>query len=163
MTVQTCLGIECTFVGDLQLVYGIVIDLFGILGLIKVGCCQTAERQSHENTIKPYLISIYGLVPEYLVGNSARLFLQLLHHGLDGLEVLGLRVEVVHTSYEMSGTYIVKVIIQDVVAADVTFVIDHRVGIFLAILADILATIFDIGVKHTLEFDTHYIAPFWLS
>ena len=60
----------------------------------------------------------------------------------------------------MTCTDVVEVILQDIVTADLTFLVDHRVGIFLTVLADILTTIGKIGVKHTFELDSHHIAPF---
>ena len=159
MTVQTGLGIEGALVGDLQLVDGIVVDLHSLLGLQLCGGCQTTEGQAHEDAVEPYLIGIDGLVPEYLVDLGAGLAVQLLHHGLDGCQVLRLGIEVVHTGDEMPGADIVEVVVEDVIAPDVALGIDHCVGVFLTVLADVLAAVGEIGVEHALEFDTHHIAP----
>ena len=159
MTVQTGLRVEGTLVGDLQLVDSIIVDRCRGFVLRDRGC-QTTKGQSHEDTVEPYLIGIDGLVPEYLVDLGAGLVFQLFHHGLHGKEVLLLGIEIVHARYEMTGTDVVEVIVEDVVAPDVSFFVDHRVGIFLTVLADGLTTIGEVGVQHTLEFDTHYIAPF---
>ncbi len=163
VTVQSGLGVEGTLVSDLQLVDSIVVDLHSLLGLQLCGGCQTTEGQAHEDTVEPYLIGIDGFVPEYLVDFGAGLVLQLLHHGLYGNQILCLGIEVVHTRHEMTGADIVEVVVENVIAADVTLGIDHRVGILLTILADVLATIGKIGVQHALEFDTHHIAPLGLG
>ena len=42
----------------------------------------------------------------------------------------------------MPCAYVVKIIILDVVATDAAVLANHRVGVLLAIVADILATIF---------------------
>ena len=160
MTVQTSLGVEGTLVGDLQLIDGIVVNLNGILRLQLGGGCETAERQSHEDAVEPNLIGVDGFMPEDLVGNGARLVLQLLHHRVDSQLVLGLRIEVVHACHKMTCADIVEVILQDVVTTDVTFLVDHGIGIFLTVLADILTTVCQVSVEHTFEFDTHHIAPF---
>ena len=102
-------------------------------------------------------------MPEHLVGDGARLVLQLLHHRVDGNLVLRLGVEIVHAGDEMACTDVVEVVVQNIVATDVAFRVDHRIGIFLTVLADGLATIGQIGVEHTLEFDTHDVAPFRLG
>ena len=164
MTVQTCLGVECTLIGYLELVHSIVVNLvdstfLGILGCGGDGGSECAEGQTHENTIEPYLVGIDGLVPEYLVGDGAGLVLQLLHHRLHRSQVLSLGPLLVHAGDEMTSTYVVKVIIQDVVVANVALGVNHRVGIFLTVLADILTTIFKIGVEHTFQFNTHHVAP----
>ena len=57
---------------------------------------------------------------------------------------------------------VVEIILEDVVAADVALLVDHRIGIFLAVLADILTAIGQIGVEHAFEFNTHDIAPLGL-
>ena len=162
MTVETCLGVEGTLVGDFQLIDCIVVDFGDLLWLIKAGSCQTTERQSHEDTVEPNLIGIDGLVPEYFIGNGAWLVLQLLHHGLHGLEILGLWVELIHSGDEMTGTDIVEIVIENIIASDITIGVNHRVGIFLTILTYLLTTIFEIGVEHAFEFDTHHIAPLGL-
>ena len=146
MSVQTCLGVEGAIVGDLQLIHSIVVDLHSLLGLQLCGGCQTTEGQSHEDTIEPYLIGVDGLVPEHLVYLGTRLFFQLLHHGLYGDEIFLLWIKIVHTRHEMTGADIIKVVVEDVIAPDVTFGIDHRIGIFLTVLADVLAAIGKIGI-----------------
>ena len=160
MTVQTCIGIEGALVGDLQLVYSIVVNLDGIFRLQLSRSGETTEGESHEDTVEPDLISIDRLVPEYFIGDGARLVLQLLHHRIDSQLVLGFRIEVVHTCHEMTCTDIVEVIFQKVITANVAFLIDHRIGIFLTVLEDIVTTIGEISIQHTFEFDAHYIAPF---
>ena len=167
MTVQTCLGVECTLVGYLQLVYSIVVNLVDgtFLSLLGGGgdrCGKGAEGQTHENAIQPYLVGIDGLVPEYLVGDGAGLVLQLLHHGLHGSQVLCLGPLLIHAGYEMTGTHVIEVVLQDVIVANAAFGVNHRVGIFLTVLADILTTIFKIGVEHTFQFNTHHVAPLGL-
>ena len=60
----------------------------------------------------------------------------------------------------MACSDVVEVVVQDVIAADVAFVVDHRVCIFLTVLADILTAISQIGVEHAFEFDPHHVTPF---
>ena len=111
MAVQTSLGVQCALVGNLQLVYGIVIDSrYGIFfplftfscGFFCDGGGETAEGQPHEDTVEPHLVGVDGLVPEYLVGNGARLVFQLSHHGLHGQQVLLLGPVLVHTGDEVA-------------------------------------------------------------
>ena len=144
MTVQAGLGIKGTFIGDLQLIHGIVVYLVGLFRLQLCGSSQTTEGQSHEDSVEPYLVGVDGLVPEHLVGNRAGLVLQLFHHGVDGQLVLGLGIEVVHACHEMTCADVVEIILEDVV------------------LADILTAIGQISVEHAFEFDTHDIAPLGL-
>ena len=144
MTVQAGLGVKGTLIGDLQLIHGIVVDLVGVFRLQLCGSCQATEGQSHEDTVEPHLVGIDGLVPEYFIGDGARLVLQLLHHRVDGQLVLGLRIEVVHTCHEMTCADVVEIILEDVV------------------LADILTAIGQISVEHAFKLDTHDIAPFGL-
>ena len=101
-------------------------------------------------------------MPEYLVGNGARLILQLLHHCIDGQLVLGLWIEVVHTCHKVACADIVEIVLQNVITTDVAFLVDHRICILLAVLADVLAAVCKIGVEHAFEFDTHHVAPFRL-
>ena len=68
-------------------------------------------------------------MPKYLVGDGARLVLQLFHHGLHGQKVLRFGPLLVHAGDEMSGADVVEVIVQDVVATDVALSVNHRVGI----------------------------------
>ena len=162
MTVQAGLGVKGTFIGDLQLIYGVVVYLVGLFRLQLCGSSQTTEGQSHEDSVEPYLVGVDGLVPEHLVGNRAGLVLQLFHHGVDGQLVLGLGIEVVHACHEMTCADVVEIILEDVVATDVALLVDHRIGIFLAVFADILTAIGQISVEHAFEFDTHDIAPLGL-
>ena len=62
----------------------------------------------------------------------------------------------------MSCTYVVQIIVQDIVSAYVAVLVDHRVGKLLTVLTDILATIFKICVEHGLQLYSHYITPFGL-
>ena len=99
-------------------------------------------------------------MPIHFVGDGARLILQLFHHRLHGQKILGLRPLLIHPSDEMACADVVEVVVEDVVVADVAFGINHRIGIGLTILADVLTTIFKIGVEHAFEFDAHHVAPF---
>ena len=168
VAVQSGLRVQRAVIGNLQLVDGIVVDILDrILGFLAFsylvffgdGCGQRAERQSHEDAVEPYLVGVDGLVPEHLVGNGAWLILQLLHHGLHGFQVLSLRPILIHTGYEVTSTDVVEVVVQDVIAANVTLFVNHGVGIFLTILANVLATIAQIGVQHAFQLNTHDIAP----
>ena len=159
MTVQTRLGIEGTLVGDTDLVDGVVVDLLGILGLEQVACRHRVEGQSHEDAVEPHLVAVDGFVPEYLVDIGSRLIFQLFHQRLDGQQVLLLRIELIHTGHEMACADLVEVIILDIVGTDLALLVDHRVSIFLTVLADVLTAVSEIGVEHRLEFDTHYVAP----
>ena len=60
----------------------------------------------------------------------------------------------------MTSADVVEIVFEDVIASDVALGVDHRVGILLTVFADVLTTIGQVGVEHTLEFDTHHIAPF---
>ena len=101
-------------------------------------------------------------MPEDTVGLGAWLVVQLGHQQLHGLEVLGFRPLLVHTGHEMACADVVEVILLDVVATDGAVTTNHGVGVFLTVEADVLATIFKIGVEHALQFDTHHVAPFGL-
>ena len=59
----------------------------------------------------------------------------------------------------MSCTDIVQVIVCQLIATNVALGIDHRVGIELAVVQDVLTAIAQIGIEHTLELNTHCIAP----
>ena len=54
---------------------------------------------------------------------------------------------------------VVEIVLQNVITTDVAFLVDHRICILLAVLADVLATVCQIGVEHAFEFDTHHVAP----
>ena len=163
MTVETGLRVEGALIGDLQLVDGIVVDLYCLLRLELRSGSQTTKGQAHEDAIEPHLIGVDGLMPEHFVDLGAGLVLKLLHHGLHRDEVFLLRIKIVHACDEMTGADVVEVVIEDVVASDLAFLIDHRVGICLTVFPDVLAAIFKIGVEHTFEFNTHHITPFGLS
>ena len=173
MTIQTSLGVVGTLVSYLQLVDSVVINVddwirLSLLTLLALhlgnlfsdGGSQTAVGKTHEDAVEPYLISIDGFVPEYLVGNSARLVLQLLHHGLHGQQVLGLRPLLIHTCHKVTSTDVVEVVVKDVVAGNVTLLVNHLVGVHLAVFADVLTAIAQISVKHTFQFNAHHVAPF---
>ena len=120
VTVQSGFRVQCAVIGNLQLVHGIVIDVhdrilgflaFSYLGFFSDRCGQRAERQTHEDTVEPYLISVDGLMPEHLISNGTWLVLQLLHHGLHSQQVLSLRPILIHTSYKVTSTDVVEVIV----------------------------------------------------
>ena len=160
VAVQSGLGVQRTLVGRLQLVYGIVVDSRALLGALAGNRCrQTAVGQSHEDAVKPYLVGIDGLVPEDAVSLSARLVLHLRHQQLHGLQVLGFRPLLVHAGNEVARTDVVQVILLDVIVTDAAVPTNHRVGILLTVEADVLATIFKIGVQHALQFYAHHVAP----
>ena len=163
MTVQTGLRVEGALIGNLQLIHSIVVDLYSLFRLKLRGGCQTTEGQPHEDAVEPYLVGIDGFVPEHLVDLGARLAVQLFHHSLYGYPVFRLGIEVVHTCHEMTGADIVEIVVEDVVAPDFSLGIDHRVGIFLTVLADFFATIGEIGIQHALKLDAHHITPFRLG
>ena len=175
VTVQSRLGVEGALVGNLQLVDGIVVDggdlllcsslLFGSLCSNKGsdGGCQRAIGQTHEDAVEPHLIGVDGFVPVYLVGNGARLVLQLLHHGLHGQQVLGLRPVLVHAGDEVTGADVVQIVVKNIVAGDVALLVNHLVGVHLAVFQDVVATIFEIGVEHAFQFDAHDIRPLGFS
>ena len=168
VAVQSGLRVQRAVIGNLQLVDGVIVDvndrIFGFLAFSNLGffcdrCGQRTEWQTHKDTVEPYLIRVDGLMPENLIGNGTWLVLQLLHHGLHGFQVLSLRPFLIHTGYKVPRTDIVKVVVQDVVTTNVTLLVDHGVGIFLTILADVLAPIAQISIQHTFQFDTHHVAP----
>ena len=168
MTVQACFGVQRALICYLQLIHGVVVYLCNGTFLHFLSRCsdrsgKRAIRQSHENSVQPYLISVDGFVPEHLVGYGTGLVLQLFHHQLHGLQVLCLGPLLVHTCNEMSCTYVVQIIVQDIVSAYVAVLVDHRVGKLLTVLTDILATIFKICVEHGLQFYTHNVTPLGLA
>ena len=114
--------------------------------------------QSHEDAVEPHLVGIDGLVPVYALF-GAGLFLHLLHEGLHGLEVLLFGEVLIHAGHEVSGTDLVEVVVFQAVAANLALGVDHRVGIHLAIPPDVVVTIFQVGVEHGFQFDTHHVAP----
>ena len=102
-------------------------------------------------------------MPIHLVGNGARLVLELFHHGLHGQQVLGFGPLLVHACDEVSGADVVQVIVEDVVSGNVALLVNHLVGVHLAVVQDVVAAIFKIGVQHALQFDAHHIAPLRLG
>ena len=142
MAVQASLGVEGALISDADLIDGIVVDLLGVLGLPQVARCHGVEGQTHEDAIEPHLIAVDGLVPEHTVLIGAGLVLQLLHERLDGQQVLLLRIELIHAGHEMTGTDLIEVVVLDIVGTDLALLVDHRIGILLTVLADVLATIF---------------------
>ena len=98
-------------------------------------------------------------MPVDLVGHGARLVLQLLHHGLHGQQVLLLGPLLIHAGDEVAGTDVVEVVVEDVVAADVALLVDHRVGVLLTVLANLVAAVAQVGVEHALKLDAHDVAP----
>ena len=160
MTVESGLGVECALVGYADLVDRIVVNLLCIFLLQQVASGKCVEWQSHEDTVEPYLIAVDGLVPIYFVGNGAWLFFQLLHHELHGEQILFLWLELVHTCYEMAGTYVVEVIVFHTKTSNCSVWGNHRVGIFAAVGENVIAAVFQICIKHGFQFDTHYITPF---
>ena len=172
MTVEARLLVEGTLIGNADLVDGIVVNLrgerilfplgFRIVGSLYYRGCQRVERQTHEDAVEPHLIRVDGLVPIDLVGLCARLVLQLAHQQLHRFKILDLRPLLVHAGDEVSCADVVEVIVLDVVAADGAVLANHRIGVLLAIETDVLATIFQIGVEHALQLNTHHVAPFGL-
>ena len=92
-----------------------------------------------------------------LVG--AWLFLQLFHECLQSFEILFLWILLIHPCYEVSCTDLVEVIVFQTIASDNPVLVDHRVGIELAVALDVFVAISVIGVEHRFEFYTHHIAP----
>ena len=167
VAVQTCLGIESALIGYLQLIDSIVVD-FGDSTFLLILCrsgdrsCQRAEGQSHEDAVEPYLVGVDGFVPEYLVGNGAWLVVQLFHHGLHGQQVLRLGPVLIHAGDEMSGTDVVEIVVQHVISSDVALLVNHLVGVHLAVVVDVLTAIAEVGVQHALQFDAHDVRPLGL-
>ena len=158
MAVKSCLRVESTLIGLADLVNGIVVNLLCLLRAQQVAGCEASVGQSHEYAVEPHLIGIDSLVPIHsLLG--ARLLVELLHKCLHSLEVLCLGIFLVHTSHEMPRTNLVKIIVLQLIRTNLTLVVDHRVGVQLAVFSDIVATIFKISVEHSFKFDTHDIAP----
>ena len=162
MTVEACLRVERTIISNGELVHGIVVDARHCLGIfLRDRSCQTAVGQSHEDTIEPHLIGVDGLVPIHFIYHRARLLLQLLHQRLHGDEVFLLGQLLIHASHEMTCTDIVEVIVQNVVPANLAFLVDHRVGVELAVVEDVLTAVAQVGVEHTFQLDAHHVTPFW--
>ena len=166
MTVQASLRIECTLVGDDELIHSIIVDGGSIFFTFHFSFftsrdrrCQATEGQSHEDAVEPNLIGVDSFVPEHLVCDGARLVLQLFHHRLHGQQVLGLGPLLIHAGDEMAGADVVEVIVENVIVANLSVGINHRIGIFLTVFPDFLASVFKIGVEHAFKFDTHHIAP----
>ena len=59
----------------------------------------------------------------------------------------------------MTSTNVVEVIVEQVVATDVAFLVDHRVGVKLAVVQNLLVAVAQIGVEHALELNAHDVAP----
>ena len=174
MTVEAGLGVEGALVGDFQLVHGIIVDgiflgimgLMGLIGLMGLGRLlgddgrrEAAKGESHEDTVEPHLIGIDGLVPVDVIGHGAWLLFQLLHECLHGFQVLLLGQLLIHPSDEMAGADVVKIIIEKVIATNLTLFVDHCVGVELAVVQNVLSAVAQVGVEHTFEFYTHHIAP----
>ena len=161
MAVQTGLGVERTVICNRELVHGIVVDArHGLSIPFRDGSCQTTVGQSHEDTVEPYLVGIDSLVPVHLVHHRAGLVLQLLHQRLHGDEVFLFGQLLVHACHEMTCADIVQVIVQDVVSANLTLLVNHRVGVELAVVKDVLTAVAQVGVEHALQLDAHHVAPF---
>ena len=99
-------------------------------------------------------------MPVHLVHHRAGLVLQLLHQRLHGDEVFLFGQLLVHACHEMTCADIVQVIVQDVVPANLALLVDHRVGVELAVVKDVLTAVAQVGVEHTLQLNTHHVAPF---
>ena len=89
-------------------------------------------------------------MPEHLVSNGAWLVLQLLHHGLHSQQIFCLRPVLVHSGNKMSRAYVVKIIVKDIVSRDVSILCYHLVGIHLTIFQNVIASITQIRIEHTL-------------
>jgi hypothetical protein len=63
----------------------------------------------------------------------------------------------------VAGAYVVEVIVQQVVAAYVAFVVDHGVGVLLTIFPDVFAAVAEVGVEHAFKLNAHDVAPLGLS
>ena len=174
MAVQSGLRVERALIGCSELVHGIVVDVLDSdvslkwlalaqSGFFRDGSRETAEGQAHEDSVEPHLIGINGFVPVDLVGHGAWLVLQLLHERLHSLEVFLLGQLLVHASHKMTRAYLVEVVVEDVVAANLALPIDHGVGVELAVVHDFLVTVAQVGVKHAFQLDAHHIAPLGLA
>ena len=95
---------------------------------------------------------VYSLIGAWLV-------FELLHESLHGDKVFLLWPVLIHAGHEMSGAYLVEVIILKSVTAYLSLCINHSIGIHLAILAYVLVAILKICVEHGFEFDAHDITP----
>ena len=160
MAVKSSLWVESALVGLADLVNSIIVNLLCLLWAKQVAGSEASIGQPHEYAVEPHLICIDCLVPIYsLLG--ARLLVELLHESLHSLEILSLGVFLIHTGHEMARTNLIKIIVFQLICTNLAFVVDHRVGVKLAVFADVVATISKIGVEHGFEFYTHYIAPSW--
>ncbi len=161
MAVESCFGVDGALVGFLYLVNGIIVDLLRLLVFQQHIGGESVVGESHEDTVEPHLVCVDGLVPIHtLVG--ARLLLQLLHERLQSLEILALRIFLVHARHKVAGAYLVQVVVFELVAAYLALGVDHGVGVHLAVLPDFVAAIFKICVEHGLKFDAHHVAPLGL-
>ena len=160
MAVKSSLWVESALVGLADLVNSIIVNLLCLLWAKQVAGSEASIGQPHEYAVEPHLICIDCLVPIYsLLG--AWLLVELLHESLHSLEILCLGVFLIHTGHEMARTNLIKIIVFQLICTNLAFVVDHRVGVKLAVFADVVATISKIGVEHGFEFYTHYIAPSW--
>ncbi len=161
MAVESRLWVEGALVCLGDLVNGVVVYLVCLLCAEQVAGCETAVGQAHEDAVEPHLIGVDSLVPiDSLLG--ARLLVELLHEGLHGDEVLCLGIFLVHTCDEMSRADLVEVVVLELICADFALGVDHRVGVELAVLADVVAAVAQVGVEHSLKLDAHNVAPAWL-
>ena len=165
MPVQVCCRVYGSVVCGCYLVYGVVIYSIGFAVvfhavLVSHRGSESAEWQSHEYAIEPYLMAVYGFVPVDAVSHCARLAVELVQQSAYGSLCACGWSQLVHSRYEMSCAHIVKVEVVVFVSSYFAIGCDHRVDIVLAIASDVITAISKVCVEDGFKFDAHHITPF---
>ena len=134
MTIESCLRVVGTLIGDADLIDSIVVDGASCLRGLQHSCSKGVIGESHEDAIEPHLIAVDCFVPEHTIGFCTRLLFQLTHQGLHCDATSRLWVELVHTCHEMTCAYVVEVVFIESIALNVALSINHGVNIFFAIV-----------------------------
>ena len=132
---KTSCRIVSALVSLCYLVDSIIPVFLSFLIAFELRSCLGVERQSHEDSVEPYLIGIDSLMPEHpFLG--AWLVLKLFEDGLHAFENAWLRIELIEVDEEMTGAAVVKVEVLILVTSNCAVGCNHLVGISLAIVED---------------------------
>ena len=101
-------------------------------------------------------------MPEDAIYGGSRLVVELLHQCSYCRHQSQFGIHNLHANKEMPRANVVEVVLLQVIASNVPLLIDHGVHILTAIVQNVLSAIAQIGVEHSLEFDTHHITPLGL-
>ncbi len=159
---QSGLGIVGAAVGLGDLVHGIgPIFLLGFSRAFQSGCGEGVKGQTHVDAVEPHLIGIDSLVPPHALLGSG-LFLKLPEERLERLVEIPGRLKAVHAIDKPRGAHIVKVVIFQLIAGDISLLIDHLGGVSAQVIEYLGVTIAQVGIEHAFQFDAHHIAPLGL-